>query len=662
MHYRRLKKMLKSKLVGEPKKEDLSIGIVMPVHNCIGETKNAIGSFRTKYKHEWIIIDNASTDYTQRWIQEKMKGPRFLLTQKENIGVARSWNLGIAKAFERGHDLAFVVNNDIVFAQDTLDNLMEWYSGGQICSVVSIGPDSSRLPMYSRKKLGVPQASFIGFLIDPKVIERVGWFDEEYELAYFEDDDYKMRCRSEGVQMMGCLDAPVAHRGSQAIKQGGVQHEPQFTENKKRFASKWGFVSGLVVEDKPKLLWFGDAGGCQTGFARVTENVLMRLAAAWDVHVVGLNYDGDPHAFPFPIYPAINGGDWKGLGRFESVVEAMRPDVTVIFNDHYIVRDFVEKNKEIDTLLVGYMPIDAEHIRYDWARELNGLDLAILYTEFGREQLTKSGYEGKTEVIPHGVDPKIYHPVDKIEARRSIGLEGLDDYFIVGNVNNDQPRKRLDLTVEFFCKWVARMELPEEVVLYTHTKTEGIHCDLQDLFSFWSNKLYGDKRMLKRWICTGTDTMKVKGTSELNMKYVYSALDMQITTTMGEGWGLTQLEGMACGIPQIAPRYAALGEWGKDAMRLVDVHNFQCAPGNLNTIGGVVTADDFIKAMNDVYSNPHALTMGRDVSLSRSAKFRWDNIAARFDTVLRKAIEEKRNGGAVRNKDAESPKEAAAVT
>ena len=166
--------MLKSKLVGEPKKEDLSIGIVMPVHNCIGETKNAIGSFRTKYKFEWIIIDNASTDYTQRWIAEKMKGPRFLITQKENIGVARSWNLGIAKAFERGHDLAFVVNNDIVFAADTLDNLMEWYSGGQICSVVSIGPDSSRLEKYARKKLGVPQASFIGFLIDPKVIERVG--------------------------------------------------------------------------------------------------------------------------------------------------------------------------------------------------------------------------------------------------------------------------------------------------------------------------------------------------------------------------------------------------------------------------------------------------------------------------------------------------------
>jgi len=650
-------------LVGEKNKQDLSIGIVMPVHNCINDTKQAVESFRSKYTYEWIIIDNASTDYTEEWVRDKMKGSRFYMKQKENIGVARSWNLGIAKAFERGNDLAFVMNNDIILREDTFDNLMEWYTGGQVVSVVSIGDDPSRLKHYTPKRLAVPHPSFIGFLIDPKVTERVGWFDEEFELAYFEDDDYKMRCRKEGIQLIACLDAPVAHRGSQAIKSGGVQHEPQFTENKKRFASKWGFVPGLVVEDKPKLLWFGDAGGCQTGFARVTDNILMRLASEWDIHVVGLNYDGDPHASPFPIYPAINGGDWKGVGRFESIVEALRPDVTVVFNDHYIVRDFVKKNEEIGALLVGYMPIDSENIRFDWAEDLSGLDLAILYTEFGREQLTKSGYTGKTEVIPHGVDPNIYYPIDKKEARRHLGMEDIEDYFIVGNVNNDQQRKRQDLTIEFFCKWVKQHNLPENVVLYTHTKTEGIGWDIQQLMGYWSEKLFGDRNHIAktRWINTGKDVMRAKGVPELNMKFVYSALDMQITTTMGEGWGLTQLEGMACGVLQIAPRWSALAEWGKDAMRLVNVENFQAMQGNLNTIGGVVTAKDFIKAMHDVYSSPAALTMGKEVALSRSAKFTWESAAAKFDKVLRQAIKEKKDGGSIQTQTTEPAKETSAV-
>ena len=51
-----------------------------------------------------------------------------------------------------------------------------------------------------------------------------------------------------------------------------------------------------------KILWYGDAVS-NTGFARVTHSVLDHLKEDHEVVVYGINYQGDPHDYPFKIYP-----------------------------------------------------------------------------------------------------------------------------------------------------------------------------------------------------------------------------------------------------------------------------------------------------------------------------------------------------------------------
>jgi D-inositol-3-phosphate glycosyltransferase len=59
------------------------------------------------------------------------------------------------------------------------------------------------------------------------------------------------------------------------------------------------------------------------------------------------------------------------------------------------------------------------------------------------------------------------------------------------------------------------------------------------------------------------------GSTDDEMALTYRAANVGISTTQGEGWGLTTMEGMACGLPQIVPDWSALGEWAAPAAYLV---------------------------------------------------------------------------------------------
>ena len=76
-----------------------------------------------------------------------------------------------------------------------------------------------------------------------------------------------------------------------------------------------------------KILWYGDAVS-NTGFARVTHSILNHLKEHHEIVVYGINYTGDPHQYPFKIYPAAghNAQDRFGIGRIQQIVEVENPD------------------------------------------------------------------------------------------------------------------------------------------------------------------------------------------------------------------------------------------------------------------------------------------------------------------------------------------------
>lgn len=388
-----------------------------------------------------------------------------------------------------------------------------------------------------------------------------------------------------------------------------------------------------------KLLWIGDAV-VATGFARCTHNVLAEMGKTWDVTVLGLNYLGDPHRLPYPVIPCWPGGDAFGLGRLEKLVGDLKPDVVVVQNDPWNIPAYL-KLLPPGAHVVASMPVDGKNCRLgfdlDQLRETKvphaKLELAVFWTEFGLREARAGGFVGHAAVVPLGVDLDLYKPVDRKTARANVGVEQLGDAFIVGNVNRNQPRKRLDLTIRAFAEWVQTQQV-DDAYLFLHVAPTGEQeCDVQQLMSY-----YGFTKDLKRLILSVPDMGH--GVDERALSSLYSSFDVQLSTTQGEGWGLTTMEGMACGVPQVVPDYSALGEWAKEAAMLVPCIAGGALTPRANVLGGVPDVGQAALCLDRLYRDKslRGRLRQRGLALVARPEYRWASVGRAFAAAVEEHV------------------------
>lgn len=374
---------------------------------------------------------------------------------------------------------------------------------------------------------------------------------------------------------------------------------------------------------KRKVLFIGDAA-CDSGFARGTHNYLEALLPTWDVVVLGLNYRGDQHPYPYHIYPAWSGGDLFGIRHIHHVMGIEKPDLVIIQNDPWNIPAYM---KQFDRLkhrpvMMGVIAVDGLNCR-GWA--LKGLDHVVFWTEFARREAVKGGWDGSSSVVPLGVDLKTYYPSeDKVAARQALGLPDFThNGWIVLNVNRNQPRKRLDLSLRYFAEWYHSRAAHQNSYLYLHVAPTGdMGYDCDQLSAYYG--LQGHVILAQPEV--------YHGSTEKELATTYHAANVVLSTTQGEGWGLTTLEAMACGIPTIVPDWAALGEWAKGAARLVECTQTSVNPNGVNVIGGVPGGNETVAELHKLFNDEelYNTTRGNGIRLAARPEFRWEHIGARF--------------------------------
>lgn len=381
--------------------------------------------------------------------------------------------------------------------------------------------------------------------------------------------------------------------------------------------------------NKPRLLWIGDAL-VPTGFATVTHAVLNHLQQDWDVTVSGVNYDGGAHDLPYQVLPAWQGGDMWGVDRFRHLCAEFDPAAVIINNDWWNVAQFA-KIAPRDMPVIGYMPVDGGNLDPAVMRQLEKLHAAVWYTDHGHREAAKAGFSGRRHVIPHGIDTGLFSPVDRDEARRILDLNVPKNAFIVGNLNRNQPRKRLDLTIEIFADWMKRHQVTNAFLLL-HCANKDTGWDLRRVAAFHG--------VADRLLCTGADDMReLQGARHLQL--IYNSLDVQMTTTLGEGWGLTTMEGMACGIPQIVPDSSALAEWAVPAVK-IPCSRMLVTP-QINTTGALVDHEPFVNALQTLYSSrkTRARLGAEGITHVRRKEYEWQSIARQFHQLAASATQAK---------------------
>lgn len=325
------------------------------------------------------------------------------------------------------------------------------------------------------------------------------------------------------------------------------------------------------MDRKLKVLAWSDCVFAPTGFGTVSRHVLAALHATgkYQIDQLAINYHGDffdTAKYPYQISPAKLLDRSDPFGKVQLIRSLQRGDYDLLWvlNDPHIVSSVVpelEKLKKEKAArgapvfkLIYYYPVDCT-ITPQASQMIGFADAAVTYTHWAKEQTLKRMPELITppRVIYHGTDPQNFFPVGAAtrSAVRAKYFRLPDpDTFLLINVNRNMARKDIPRTLLAYAEF--RKHVPN-CMLYLHTAMRDDDIDLLQCCRWLDLRVPSD-------VLFPVASSLSAGIPIQELNKLYNAADAFLTTTLGEGWGLTLTEAMATGAPVIAPNNSSIPE------------------------------------------------------------------------------------------------------
>ena len=418
---------------------------------------------------------------------------------------------------------------------------------------------------------------------------------------------------------------------------------------------------------KPKLLTWHDFQ-CHTGFGIVADNLLKGMEDIFDIEVVSVNnFKGkkfDTTRFSYVHPTRDRNRDPFNVKTLYEVAKDEQPELIFLFQDIWNINSVIKELKDVtpDSKIISYFPNDGYPLAKIYQNVLELSDAVITYSDWAIEVLKEFYPDTDKEIhkLYHGVDLTNFKPlpIEVIENNKS--LMNWQGKFVCINVNRYQARKQLDLTVRIFsmfangynecqdcghwqpvnlkkcelCQSNEVMELgspKDDVILYMHTNPQSSVMGLTgaDHFITHMENAGIDLRDKTSNVNLNAHSLEGGGIGFDVMNKLYNAADLNLSTTVGEGCGLSLLESAAVGVVSIAPKNSAvpemLGEFGK-LISNVGVCNMRLDNGHMRPI---VNEQEFVEALESEYSRWKAGNKKKLVNRKAIKRiqdnFRWDD-------------------------------------
>jgi D-inositol-3-phosphate glycosyltransferase len=410
---------------------------------------------------------------------------------------------------------------------------------------------------------------------------------------------------------------------------------------------------------KIKVLWYSDFLR-HTGFGNVAEEILSRLhkTGKYQFAVLGINYMGQPynyagsdyyHLKDIPVWPAsAMGGDLFGFTNLAKMLTTQDFDIFFALQDSFNMLRMAEtikavkKDKKNNFRYIYYFPVDSE-LHDQWVKNSIGVaDYPVSYTEYGKKQVLKHRkIPNEVQVINHGADLEKFFPVKDDMERERIRAEifGItsDDTFLITNVNRNQPRKDLPRTIlafKEFCKLYPKIDA--KLYLHCHLR-DGAGHDLKQISKMnVPKKLFEHKMMLPNPKGFGENGVPLE-----TLRQIYQASDVVTSSTLGEGWGLSTTEAMACKIPvAIANNTSTTEIIGENEERGYLIKcggdsNLYVAQRNDNDLLRPMTdIHDMVRVWKHIYDNRQEAKQKAEEAYKWVMNRTWDIIAEQWDKLF----------------------------
>lgn len=303
-----------------------------------------------------------------------------------------------------------------------------------------------------------------------------------------------------------------------------------------------------------RITWSSNAPWVGTGYGNQTRTFAPRLKALG-------------HEVALVAWWGLEGGvldGWNGMRVYPKGMHPYGSDVMGVHAQHFgadllisLIDAWVLNPKEIPPGIrwAPWFPIDSDPVPTPILNVVKESWKPLVYSRFGQKLMQEAGIDAT--FIPHGINTSVYHPYGRDEAREVLGWP--KDVYIVGMVaaNKDRPsRKAFAANLSAFAAF--QHEHPD-AVLYLHTQMNG---------------QVGGENLMEMVNALGIKNVMAPdpyglllGYPDDHMARLYSAFDVLLSVSMGEGFSMTPLEAQACGTPVIVGLWTAteellFGGWG----------------------------------------------------------------------------------------------------
>ncbi len=405
-----------------------------------------------------------------------------------------------------------------------------------------------------------------------------------------------------------------------------------------------------------KVFISSDSPFTNTGFSSQSLFLANYLSNNYEVHYQSHNYPGqmlpkgsvklaDGTPFNFNLYGA--GKEQYSKDLLVPRIREIKPNYFITLLDTFMVYPWYLQLDFAPAKTIfwypsdggGCLPVNCEEI-------LRKVHCAVAMSKFGQKQ-AKEIHGIDVEYIPHAINPKTFFPLSKQEKETIKTKYGLQGKFVIGLMGRNQGRKMHDRAIKMFAKWCKKHQ---DVVLFMHLDPDDIaavfniramvrRLGIQNRVFYSGNKYY-------------------QGVTYQQMNEIYNVMDIYISGTSGEGFGIGTIEAMACQIPVLNTAYTTTDELvtnnnageaiklvGTEYVNIFDInqneYDYQMMNGTItgswNVERGIIDINDGVEKLEKLYQDKELRkTYGENGRKAVLKEYTWDVVGKMWTDLLKK--------------------------
>jgi glycosyltransferase involved in cell wall biosynthesis len=367
-----------------------------------------------------------------------------------------------------------------------------------------------------------------------------------------------------------------------------------------------------------KILIWSVSPWAKTGYGVYSRELALGLSKHHEVTffaLAGLNY-GSIQWGDITVYgnPLLNSHIMVSY-----CAKLCKPDITLQIFDLWTV--YRMENCFLPPRLVTHAPIDSEPLP-KWIRGVAQQAAAVIPQSYYGKRVYEAAGIICEEPIYNGINKDIFYPRDKVKSRKRFDLP--KDAFIALIVGtNKGDRKNIPNMLESFYHFSKKAK-DAILIAWTYPHFDKLNLEGYALRDIWE-KIGGKEGI---FLTPGPEEY-LWGLDEDSLAQLYSAADVLLMCSLGEGFGRPIIEAFACGCPVIGSDNTAITELVKDRGWLVPCH----VPYWQQVLSAKQSYPDqegIVEALKDCYTDTAKRKSFREAGLSFTA-----------DLDYKKLVEEK---------------------